>query len=392
MSASSEKKIRAQAKAEGNDKRAIAEAEEAKKKQKTRTITVVVIIAVVIFSATVLFLNSTFMYKNTTALTVNKDRDYSPAEVNYEYASQYYNIVNTYGNYTSMIGLDTTYGLAGLVNQECNLTEEGGTWREFLLDGAKSNLKQYYALTKYANENGITLSEDEKKSIEDEIASLETSAASYGYASGDKFLAANYGKGVDTDVLRSRLEESTLASKAYQHYSDSVEVTDAEVKAEYPSVAVRHILIKAVADENGEYSDAAVAEAKTKAEALLDEWKKGAATEESFAELAKANSEDEGSKENGGLYENVMQGTTVEEFDAFCFDSARKPGDTAVVYGDNGGYKGYHVMYFVGEGDPATNETGRSYIQSEKVSAWLDNLTAPIEVEEGFWIRLVGKS
>ncbi len=54
--------------------------------------------------------------------------------------------------------------------------------------------------------------------------------------------------------------------------------------------------------------------AKAKAEELLEEWKNGDATEESFAELAGAWLEDGGSSLNGGLYgrwKNSMIGALI---------------------------------------------------------------------------------
>ena len=82
----------------------------------------------------------------------------------------------------------------------------------------------------------------------------------------------------------------------------------------------------------------------------------------------------------------------VEEFDAFCFDESRKSGDTGVVYGESTSYAGYHVMYFVGEGDPETNETGRNYIASEKMNTWLTELTEGMEATRKFFFRLAGKT
>ena len=81
----------------------------------------------------------------------------------------------------------------------------------------------------------------------------------------------------------------------------------------------------------------------------------------------------------------------VAEFNDFCFDEARKAGDTGIVYGENGAYAGYHVMYFVGEGDPAENETGRGYITSEKMNEWLEELAGGVEATQKFFFRLVGK-
>ena len=120
-----------------------------------------------------------------------------------------------------------------------------------------------------------------------------------------------------------------------------------------PLVNVRHILI---APEGGTYdsttgtttyTDEELAAAKSEAEALLASFLDGEATEEAFAQLAKDNSTDTGSVENGGLYEDVYPGQMVTSFNDWCFDESRKPGDTGVVESDYG----YHVMYFSGNSE-----------------------------------------
>ena len=117
-----------------------------------------------------------------------------------------------------------------------------------------------------------------------------------------------------------------------------------------PLANVRHILVKfeGGTTENGEtvYSDEEKATAKKEAEKLLQEWKDGEATEESFAELAKENSDDTGSKENGGLIEDIYPGASyVENFLDWSIDPERKAGDTGVIESPYG----YHVMYYVGD-------------------------------------------
>ncbi len=112
---------------------------------------------------------------------------------------------------------------------------------------------------------------------------------------------------------------------------------------EESTVNVRHILIQPEMAEGADTAtDEQKAAAKEKADALYAEWKSGEATETSFAALAQANSSDTGSSSNGGLYENVYTGQMVDSFDAWCFDSARKPGDSGIVETDYG----YHIMYF----------------------------------------------
>lgn len=117
-----------------------------------------------------------------------------------------------------------------------------------------------------------------------------------------------------------------------------------------PLANVRHILVKfeGGTTENGEtvYSDEEKATAKQEAEKLLQEWKDGEATEESFAQLAKENTDDTSSKENGGLIEDIYPGANyVKNFLNWSIDPERKAGDTGIVESEYG----YHVMYYVGD-------------------------------------------
>jgi len=392
MSASTEKKNRQAAREAGTDKRTLAAQEEAKKKALSRkrwTWGGIMLAAVIVL---IFILNSTFLYTKTTAVTID-GRNYSPSEVTYAYANQYQNFVSTYGSYASLFGLDTSYGLSGLGSQQSSMSD-GGTWKDYFMDAAINSLKQNQALEKYAAENGIELTDEEKQEVENSLAEIEEAAANYGYASGDKFIAANYGVGNNLKTAKAYATEYALASKVYTQVSEetAAAITLEEIKEQYPSVAVRHILVKAEADETGAYTDEAKEAAKARAEEILKEWEDGDKTEESFAALAEQYSEDTGSNTNGGLYANVLQGQMVEEFDAFCFDESRKSGDTGIVYGESTSYAGYHVMYFSGEGDPETNETGRNYIASEKMNTWLTELTEGMEATRKFFFRLAGKT
>ena len=394
MSASTEKKNRIAQREAGTDKKTLQAQEEEKKQAVSKKRWTWAIIGVIVFIALVLGLNSPALFTKTTALRIG-DRAFSPTEVNFSYANQYSKFMNTYGQYATMFGLDTRSGISGLANQECTMTgEEGYTWKDYFLDGAIEGLKQNEALLAYAKENGIELTEEDIAGIEEGYEGLEESAKSNGYGSADKFFAAQYGKGSNVALAKEFDRESTLAYKAYQAKAEEVEgtITDAEVGEKYPTKAVRHILVKAVAEEDGTYTDEAKEAAKTKAEEILAEWEAGDATEESFAELAEKYSEDEGSNTNGGLYNDVMEGQMVAEFNDFCFAEERKPGDTGIVYGESGSYAGYHVMYYVGDGDPADNETGKQYILNDKMSEWIAEISEPIEVTKDFFFRLAGKA
>lgn len=160
----------------------------------------------------------------------------------------------------------------------------------------------------------------------------------------------------------------------------------------YPTTAMRHILIKSVdADGDGAYSEDEMAEAKAKIEEIEKEWLAGEQTAERFAELAEQYSEDEGSNTNGGLYEEIGMGDMVTEIDAFLFEEGRKVGDTAIVHGNNGGYDGYHLVYFAGFGDSYHLALAENEKLNEDYAAWEEGVLAKYTVTEGFGMRLIGK-
>ncbi len=324
-------------------------------------------------------------YTKTTAVSIG-DRSVSPALLNYSYVTQYYTFLRSYGSYAAYFGLDTSLGIPSLAGQACGIAESG-SWRDYFLSGAIESLWSNTALCDYARANGIELTEEEEANALNGMDTLEETAVENGFENADAFLAATYGTGSSAELLKEYTLEYALATKAYQQIYHSVEITDEEVRAEYPTIAVRHILVKAEAAEDGSYSEEAKAAAKARAEEILAEWQAGEATEDSFASLAEQYSEDGGSNTNGGLYDSVTQGQMVEEFDAFCFDENRLPGDTGIVYGESGAYAGYHVMYFVGEGDL---ETGRTALVEKSVDEQLNTMMEPYEVVYGPAISFAG--
>ena len=151
---------------------------------------------------------------------------------------------------------------------------------------------------------------------------------------------------------------------------------------EDPRIDIRHILVSlgagTIAEGEEGYEDEQAqlkADAHAKAEELLAQWQSGAATEDSFGALAMAESAD-GSKYDGGLYTNVYEGRMVTEFNDWCFDSARKPGDTGIVDTQYGA----HVMYFVGSGI-AWKTQASTVLQNEDYTEWEDGLVEGVSAE-----------
>ena len=139
------------------------------------------------------------------------------------------------------------------------------------------------------------------------------------------------------------------------------------------TVDVRHILFMTTDSETGEaLSDEEIKQAETNAKKALADWEAGDKTEDSFAQYATDLSEDTGSASTGGLYENVVPGQMVAEFDSWIFDEARKEGDTAIVETDYG----YHVMYFVKANASYKDVTIRNDKATEDVNTLTEDLLA----------------
>ena len=181
------------------------------------------------------------------------------------------------------------------------------------------------------------------------------------------------------DSARKSGDASTLADGTVQY----VVVFHDRFRDENPTIDIRHILVPlgsgSIAEGEEGYEDEQAqlkADAHAKAEELLAQWQSGEATEDSFAALAMKESAD-GSKYDGGLYTEVYQGQMVTEFNDWCFDSTRQPGDTAVVDTQYGS----HVMYFSGVNMDRWQSQAASNLRSEAYAAWEEDLTANLTIQ-----------
>lgn len=488
MSASTERKNRAAARAAGTDKKMIANQEAEQKARKSRRKWIIGTVAVVLCIALVLILSSPMMYRVTTAESV-LGKNYSPAQVKYVRSTAKSNLLGYgYENIVSYFGQETA--------------------DEMLEQSMNSTIIQNAALLKYAQDEGISLNAQEKAAINDTVTRqmgyLREGAKTNG-VSMSTYMSYIFGAGVNADVIRSGIQDSVLANKAYYsrfcelsfspeelnaYYEDPADaelfhyayylvesgeertveeaqaaaeavvmsftdgmdedieplvglndilaeefpeaaatdrdavlgneldeslkpwlteegrqagditcLADADGDAWYvvlflerrentePVVAVRHILVKAAANEEGVYTDEAKAEAKAQAEEILAAFEQGEKTEASFGALAYLYSEDNGSQASGGLYSTVKQGQMVPEFDAFCF-ADHQHGDTAIVYGESGAYAGYHVMYYV-EKLPAREAAARDGLRDKAMSDWFSSLTEGVEPSFHWAYKLV---
>jgi parvulin-like peptidyl-prolyl isomerase len=476
MSASTERKNRAAAKAAGTDKKTNAALEAEQKARKSKRKWIISTVAVVLCIALVLFLSSPLMYRITTAVSVG-DKNYSPAEYNYIQSSVKSNV--SYDALASYFGQD-------IADQQ-------------LEAGMERTLIQNTALLRYAKENNIRLSDQEKSEIADGVKSQMSAVRSYAKANGvsmSRYMSYVFGPGVNEQIIRSCTEDSTLVQKAYfsKYCSFSfspeelaaayADLTDAEVFSyalflvktdenrpaeeaktaaeavvmsftdgydgetepdvalsdllaeefpdeaptvrtgvtsaqldeaarswlteegrakgditsieapdgtgwyvvlfldrtanDTPTATVRHILVKAEANEEGVVTDEAKAAASARAEEILAGWQAGEKTEADFATLAYLLSDDTASRSTGGLYTVAADSGYTKEFEDFAL-AEHQYGDAEIVFVESGGYTGYHIMFYV-DRLSARDVSARGSLRDAAMSEWSASLYNDLEI------------
>lgn len=301
--------------------------------------------------------------KHSVAVNADGDTILTNGELQVLFWMDVYQFMNTYKNYLSSFGLSTSKSL------HLQNAMSDRTWEQYFLEMCTSNFKNYYALYCAAKDAGYVLPADLQATIDDamkEDGTLASDAKKDGFADVDAYLKEQFGDGVDLETYKAYLE---LYYTAMSYYDDVVyagaekSITDEDVEKEYTSkadssyknypqvynVTIRHILIepegsKDTDDGSGTntWSTTAWSLAEEKINEIYDKWKEDP-TEDNFAALAKEYTDDDASKEDGGIYEDVEPNSMTTEFNDWIFDDARIDGETGIV---KTAY-GYHLIYFV---------------------------------------------
>lgn len=202
--------------------------------------------------------------------------------------------------------------------------------------------------------------------------------------------AADHAKVVGTGSVNSAFREQLLKLD-----KDACELVETEngyyvisfhdrYLEDEPTRDVRHIVIQAESStgEDGTAAaptDEAWAAAKEKIDAILAEYEGGEKTEDAFAALANAKSED-GDGTTGGLYSRIASNETslVPEFVEWAFQD-HQAGDYGIIQHsaadtDRNKYWAYHLMYYVGENEPVWMGSARTALANAALTEWVDGL------------------
>lgn len=115
-------------------------------------------------------------------------------------------------------------------------------------------------------------------------------------------------------------------------------------------------------------------------QAILDEWKGGDATEESFAVLYDKYRDASLAEVEGGLYEDMTASGVPAALQDWLFDSTRTKGDTTVISPEDTEYT--YVVYYVGTGEEEWILNIRNLLLSQREQEYLDELSANADIRD----------
>ena len=323
-----------------------------------------------------------------TVVATMGDEALTNAQLQIFYRMQVLDYLNYYGSYLSQINIDVSKPFS---EQTCYY-DTTMTWEQYFINIALQTWQNFQALTLAAEEAGFQLDAE----LEEELAgipeSLEEQAAEGEYESAAAMIKDLLGPGCTMEDYMVYIRLNAIANEYYAAQYEKVIPTEEEVDAYFHEneavfaeqgitkdcglvSSVRHILVcpeGGTTSEDGyttTYTDEEWAACLAEAEKILQEWKDGEATEESFAALVTTYTEDPGSVSTGGLYENINPTSSyVENFLKWSVDMNRQTGDTGIVQTEYG----YHIMYFV-SGEPYWTSAVQTQLLSERAEQIIED-------------------
>ena len=274
--------------------------------------------------------------------------------------------------------------------QECPMDTEAITWQQFFLQQALDTWHMHAALREQSATAHMKMdpeflpnAENHEKYMKDFMPVMDIlygQDTSYQLNSlneafmdtlpeileelGGETLARTLGGSAVTEKSLLSFARQVNESYAYFIWARWEALPDEEEQPEGDTVTFRHVLL-IPEDEDWKACE-------WRATELLNSYLLGKKVDEArFAVLANENSADEGTKINGGLYEYVSQGQMTEALDAWLFDPARTPGETAIIRSD----LGMHIVYFRGK----TAAPDRSAIGEELIASALEQFPMTVK-------------
>ncbi len=343
-------------------------------------IAVVVVVALIAGIAGFAVSNSGVLERGKVAFNVG-ETEVTMAEYSYYYNSVFNNYFQYSYMYDSNYGqgmgkMYTGYDYAVSPDQQAYTGEiegvENPMFTDFFDYSARESIKLVKGALAYAAENNITLDEDDKKEIEETLASFKETATKSGNYSLPAYLRAFFGKGMTSSLLEKICEEQILNQKVQEvklaEFAKGY--TEKEVEKEYKdnlktygAVSLRNYVIKAEtvtveAEEEGaeattEVTKETMADAKKKADSFVARFSAG----EDFKAVAADFEKDAGSEKYTELktddsltlledttYSDLSYSSSDDKFLDWAMDENTEEGETYIVENEDAGYTVYMMV------------------------------------------------
>lgn len=223
--------------------------------------------------------------------------------------------------------------------------------------------------SKEAEEYATSLIKRYKLSYEQNGADFEAALISNGYANEEEFknvIAIDYKK---SEIAKKYIKEAITEDELKDYYDNHIS----------DELSVKHILIAP------EVSDGATDEEKTnaentaleKAKNLIEQLNNGA----DFETLAKENSDDDATKDNGGVINNVVKEGYVTEFwnAAYALENGKYTNEPVKTQ------YGYHIIYKVSHTPKKSLDEMKETLYNKIVSA---KISADSNLEQKTWVKI----
>ena len=247
MSASASKRKRKELEEQGLSAKAVAERKAKEERSKLLKKILIAGLAVAVALAAVFAVISLVnrpSYDNKAAVaTVGEEKISVPV---YDY---FYNLTasNFYNSYSFLVQ-------SGKKLSEQSSFFGEGTLEDYLKETTNTSLQEVLNVCAKAKAEGFKLTDEQKKSISDGLASIKTEAATYGYPSVDKYLAARFGEGCTVDsyeeYINLYLTYTGYASKLYEEFKPTAEEIQTAYEADIDTYDLVHFTYMTSAAES----------------------------------------------------------------------------------------------------------------------------------------------
>lgn len=313
-----------------------------------------------------ILLNSGILQQNLKAVTIG-GYDYTSAEYNYYYYSQYNSFIKQNKDELEELGFDSS------IDEKKQEYNDEMTWQEYFSSLAEQRMLEVTALNSMAEKEGYVFQDEVFQLVEEKIADAETAMLEDNITDLENYLLAYYNNGMTNKIFEEQLLNEVKADAYKASLKENQELTQNEIdeylvnnNAIQKVCEVRIIALYPSKDRyTGEVESQQWEDLSNKMKQLFLRYQKTDRSEEAFIELSVKYSDSEDRVSDRGLYQ--VDANSEEEIVNWAFDEKRMQGDVERVKTKTGEY----LLYYVEGNELIVREVVESTLKDEKLESVL---------------------